>query len=317
MAKRAKPAWGSLGVVCIRGAEQTDDQLIERGIVFGEQGRGDRGCVLSDAQFDRLAAHLKVTDSTLMAEVRARLDFIRKFYLTSRIYEAASPTQAERNAALAVVKVHIGAFRTAVDALGPLPEWSLSELNAIEAPSPFRMFMFMSLPERLRVVADIASESVTPAQSADGDRAVRLLSLSERAVVLADVLYHLDHASQDDVINRLPWTRDYDMDTFAEVARLTQKLGDAVSDALAAGRRRGGPRPFGELLQAVAWLREVYERCGGEFTHTPRAKTDYDGTPHSAAGRFVVDFFEMCDPELRAHSISSAMAKVIASAHFE
>jgi len=49
MAKRAKPAWGSLGVVCIRGAEQTDDQLIERGIVFGEGGRGDRGCVLSDA----------------------------------------------------------------------------------------------------------------------------------------------------------------------------------------------------------------------------------------------------------------------------
>jgi hypothetical protein len=29
--------------------------------------------------------------------------------------------------------------------------------------------MFMSLPERLRVVADIALESVTPAQSADGD----------------------------------------------------------------------------------------------------------------------------------------------------
>jgi hypothetical protein len=188
-------------------------------------------------------------------------------------------------------------------------------MNAIEAPSPFRMFM--SLPERLRVVADIALESVTPAQSADGDRAVSLLSLSERAVVLADVLYHLDHASQDDVINRLPWTRDYDMDTFAEVARLTQMLGDAVSDALAVGRRRGGPRPFGELLQAVAWLREVYERCGAEFTHTPRAKTDYDGTPHSAAGRFVVDFFEMCDPELRAHSISSAMAKVISSAQLE
>jgi hypothetical protein len=53
------------------------------------------------------------------------------------------------------------------------------------------------------------------------------------------------------------------------------------------------------------------------FTHTPRAKTDYDGTPHSAAGRFVVDFFEMCDPELRAHSISSAMAKVISSAQLE
>jgi hypothetical protein len=35
-------------------------------------------------------------------------------------------------------------------------------------------------------------------------------------------------------------------------ARLTQKLGDAVSDALAAGRRRGGPRPFGELCRRGA-----------------------------------------------------------------
>jgi hypothetical protein len=188
-------------VVCIRGAEQTDDQLIERDIVIGEQGRGDRGCVLSDAQFDRLAAHLKVTDSTLMAEVRARLDFIRKFYLTSRLYEAASPTQAERNAALAVVNVHIGAFRTAVDALGPLPEWSLSELNAIEASSPFRMFM--SLPERLRVVADIALESVTPAQSADAGGAPS--SLSERCGSPCSVSPR--SCLQDDVINRLPWTR--------------------------------------------------------------------------------------------------------------
>jgi hypothetical protein len=309
MAKRAKPAWGNLGVVCIRGHGQTDDQLIERGIVLGEQGRGDRGCLLSDAQFKRLAAHLKVTEPTLVAEVREHLDVICKFYLRGRLYEAASPTQAERNAALAVVKDHIGAFCAAVDALEPLPEWSLLEPNAIEDPSPF--CMFMSLPERLCVVADIALESVTPTQSADGDQAARLRALSERAMVLAAVLCHLDHASQADVISRLPWTREYDMDTFAEVVRLTQKLGDAVSEALAAGRRRGGPHPFHELCQAVAWLREVYEHCGGAFTHTPRAKTDYDGTPHSAAGRFVLDFFAICDPELRVQSISSAMAAVI------
>jgi hypothetical protein len=65
------------------------------------------------------------------------------------------------------------------------------------------------------------------------------------------------------------------------------------------------------LIQAIDWLREVYEGCGGRFTHTPRFKTHYNGIPHSAAGRFVVDFFEMCDPELHAQSISSAMAEVI------
>jgi hypothetical protein len=167
--------------------------------------------------------------------------------------------------------------------------------------------MFISLPDRLRSVADMASESA-PAQSKEG---TLLIALSERAVVLADVLHLLDHSSQEDVMSHLPWTRDYGMDTFAEVARLTERLAAAVSAALEAGRRRGGPRPFDELCQATAWLREVYECCGGVFTHTPRAKTHYDGTPHSAAGRFVGDFFEMCDPELRAHSISSAMAKVI------
>ena len=75
-------------MVCIRGAGQTNDQLVERGIVPGEEGRGDRGCVLSDAQFDCLTAHLQITDSKLILEVRARLDFIRKIYLTRRLYEA-------------------------------------------------------------------------------------------------------------------------------------------------------------------------------------------------------------------------------------
>jgi hypothetical protein len=307
MAKRAKPRWGWLGVVCIRGAGQTDDQLVERGIVPG--GRGDRGCVLSDAQFARLAAHLNITELPLMAKVRARLDFIRKFYLTSRLYEAESPTQAERNAALAIVRKHIGAFRAAVDALGPIPDWSLSDGSPIENPSPFDMFM--TFPERLGVLAEIASENVTPAQRRDEDQAALLLSLSHCAMVLACALSRLDDASQNDVMNRLPWTADYDMDCFAAVARLTQRLGDAVGEALAAGRRRGGPRPFRELPQAIAWLRKVYERCGGQFTHTPRLKTHYDGTPHSAAGRFVADFFEMCDQKLLAHSISSAMAEVI------
>ena len=130
-------------------------------------------------------------------------------------------------------------------------------------------------------------------------------------MVLACALSRLDDASQNDVMNRLPWTADYDMDCFAAVARLTQRLGDAVGEALAVGRRRGGPRPFRELPQAIAWLRKVYKRCGGQFTHTPRLKTHYDGTPHSAAGRFVADFFEMCDQKLLAHSISSAMAEVI------
>jgi len=81
MAKRAKPAWGNLGVICLKGYGQTDDQLNERGIVSGEHGRGDRGFLLSDAQFDRLATHLNLTDPNQKMEARARLDSIRRFYL--------------------------------------------------------------------------------------------------------------------------------------------------------------------------------------------------------------------------------------------
>jgi hypothetical protein len=54
----------------------------------------------------------------------------------------------------------------------------------------------------------------------------------------------LNHtASQNDVMNRLPGTRDYDMDCFAKVARLTQRPGDAVGEALAVEN------------EAVPWLR--------------------------------------------------------------
>ena len=76
MAKRAKPAWGNLGVICIKGHGQTDDQLFRRGMVPGKQRRGDRGCVLSDEQFDRLAIHLNLIDPNQMMEVRAHLNSI-------------------------------------------------------------------------------------------------------------------------------------------------------------------------------------------------------------------------------------------------
>jgi len=63
-------------------------------------------------------------------------------------------------------------------------------------------------------------------------------------MVLACALSRLDDASQNDVMNRLPWTADYDMDCFATVARLTQRLGDAVGEALAAVEDEAVPGRF-------------------------------------------------------------------------
>jgi hypothetical protein len=291
-------------VVCIGGAEVADYRLVGRDVMSGEKP----GCALSDAQFDVLARHLKIPEPTLAVKVRARIDFIRRFYLRSRLYEAERPTQAERNAALTVVSDRVEAFRAAMAALGRVPERVVSEVSPIEDPSPFRIFM--TFPQRLRVLAGIAAEHAAPTQRRDRHRAA-FLALSHSAAALADALSLLDHASREDVVNHLPWAQDYEMDCFADMARLAPRLDAAVSEALAAGRKRGGPLPFHELPQTVAWLRAVYKGCGGRFTHTPRVKTAYDGTPHSAAGQFVLEFFKICDPTLRAHSISSAMAQVV------
>jgi hypothetical protein len=96
-----------------------------------------------------------------------------------------------------------------------------------------------------------------------------------RALVLADVLYHLDHASQDDVINRLPLTRITTW-TPSPWKSIDAEAGDAVATLPAAGRRRGGPRPFasycGSCLAALKF-RTLRRRVSA----TPRAWTDHDG----------------------------------------
>src|SRR5262249_7722138 len=122
MPKRVRPQWGNVGAVRVRGAGQTDDQLAER--ILGSQGRGDRGCVFNDRQFAGIVEHLKISEPGLRAEVRGRLDTIREFYLKGRLYQAATPSQAERNAALAVVKEGVGAFLNVISAFGAPPEWS-------------------------------------------------------------------------------------------------------------------------------------------------------------------------------------------------
>src|SRR5262245_54219279 len=110
MPRRVNIPWGRLGTVCVQGFGQTDAQLEGRGIVLGEV-RGDRGCVLSHAEFSRLAVHFKKL-KPLTSRVRRELNFIRGFYLRGRLYEANRPTQAERNRAIAVLADHMTAFRS-------------------------------------------------------------------------------------------------------------------------------------------------------------------------------------------------------------
>ena len=205
MPRRVKPRWGCRAAVCVQGFGQTDDQLVERGVA-------SRGCVLSDAQFLRLGAHLKVKDPALLANARAKLDSCREFYLTSQLYEANKPMQREVNAALRLVSDRIGTFRHAISALGSLPDWPLTEPGAIENPSHF--FVFATLSQRLRVLASTGKKAwkgIAPAPSPDSEPTARLRSLCDCAALLADTLFAFDYASQDDVIRHLPLTRDYNV----------------------------------------------------------------------------------------------------------
>jgi hypothetical protein len=309
MPKRAQPRWGRLGMVCVRGFGQADDQMVDRGIILLENGRGDRGCLLTDKQFDRLVAHLDFPGVPIFPDqVRSKLDFIREFVLKGLLQDAQVPTQCERNAALGVIGRRIEGFLIAISALGQLPDWELVEIATNEAPSPVRVFT--TLPHRLHDLASMA-RAASRSTPSDGSRATDLVKLSTRASHLADALFFLDFASQNDVLECLSRKNDYAMDSLAEVVSSTKRLALVVDEVRKTGRKSGGPRPFKDLRQAIFWLGELFEACGGRFTHTPRQKTKYDGVSRSAAGLFIGKFLQMCDEKLTPQAISDATAEVI------
>jgi hypothetical protein len=137
-------------------------------------------------------------------------------------------------------------------------------------------------------------------------------------------------------VGQLAWDlekrlRSLDMDTewelmIALAASHTKHLADAVSDlaerledfaqtaeqALRAGKQNSGPRIQTHVQRAVVQLASLYEEFTGDrFSHNPRRLAEYDGTPHSPAGDFIVAFFQIIDPEIPSTSLSTAMARIV------
>jgi hypothetical protein len=175
--------------------------------------------------------------------------------------------------------------------------------------------VFVTLPHRLRVVADMAraaSRECARVPNDSGRPASLLRSIAISADELADTLLWLDFASQGDVLKHLPGGQDYLMNTLPEVVNVLIRLSASVETAWQIGRETRGPEKFKELKQAIFWLRRLYEECGGRFTHTPRDKTHYgDGSPRSAAGRFILDFTTMCELKITPSLISAVMAEMV------
>jgi hypothetical protein len=184
-----------------------------------------------------------LSGSELPDHVRARLDFILEFLIAGRRQAAQMPARRKRNAALAALLKRIAAFQTAIAALTQLPTWALIDDPETDDLTPSGVFL--TLPHRLRVVADMARAASREwaRVSNDSDRSVLVLrSLASCADELADTLLLLDFASQGDVLKYLPWSQDYLMNTLPEVVNVSIRLSASVETALQIGRETRGQR---------------------------------------------------------------------------
>jgi hypothetical protein len=107
-----------------------------------------------------------------------------------------------------------------------------------------------------------------------------------------------------------------DAEFILDLADRLGDLADAAGPALQAGKATTGPQYQPQVQRTVDALAKLYEEVTGRrFTHTPRLKTEYNGTPHSQAGRFISAFFAIVDPGIPARSLSTAMGYVVKSRH--
>src|ERR1700730_2041100 len=95
-------------------------------------------------------------------------------------------------------------------------------------------------------------------------------------------------------------------DEIAHVADELAHLAQTAKQALHAGKEKSGPRMRVAVPRTVAELAIIYEEFTGKpLSHNPKVLTHYDGRPHSPAGRFIVAFFEIVDPDLPQTSLST------------
>jgi hypothetical protein len=125
----------------------------------------------------------------------------------------------------------------------------------------------------------------------------------------------LDKDTEWELMSKHPAFQSGDFAT--TILDLVDRLEDferAAKLAWAAGKKKTGPRIPTALQRTVLRLSSLYEAATGKrFTHNPKLKTQYDGTPRSRGGRFVVTFFEIVDTNVKQQSLSTAMASLMRS----
>jgi hypothetical protein len=101
-------------------------------------------------------------------------------------------------------------------------------------------------------------------------------------------------------------------DAVSDLADRLEDFAQAAEQALRAGKQNSGPRIQSHVQRAVVKLANLYEEfIGDRFSHNPRRLAEYDGTPHSPAGQFIVAFFKIVDSKIPSTSLSTAMASIV------
>jgi len=297
-------------MVCVRGYGLTAEEKEARHATLAQCGRGDNGCLFSDSEFESLIAHLNFSGVSLLKQpLRSNLDFVRELFVKSALFEFQKPSRRAIHEALKIVGNRLRSFLNAtVDLDEPtIRDLESNEIFGVGHATAFQVFL--SLPGALRTLA-ASARSIARAKKSHANH---LIAFSSSADGLADALHFLDFASQSEVLGVMPWTSDYHLRSLKEVVHIARRVFEATGLALETGKKRGGPKPVGEMKEVVARLAEIFEACGGKFTHTPYVKTEYDGKPQSKAGQFVRDFLTICDPSIRPKRVSQWMAGLIHS----
>jgi hypothetical protein len=308
MPRRMNVAWGWSGMVCVRGYGQATNEMAARRATLAQFGRADNSCLFSDSEFESLIAHLNFSGCSLLKQpLRSNLDFVRELVVKSSLFESQKPSRRAIHEVLKIVGNRLRSFLAATANLDKptIRDLELEKILGVGHATAFQVFL--SLPLALRALATSA-RSIARAKQPHTNG---LLVFSSSADDLAEALHFLGFAFQSEVLRFLPWSNDYHLQSLNEVVYIAQRVLEATGRALEVGKKRGGPKPIAEMHHVVVRLAEIFEACGGKFTHNPYDKTKYDGRPHSAAGRFVLEFLRTCDSTITETAVSYYMAEAV------
>jgi hypothetical protein len=149
-------------------------------------------------------------------------------------------------------------------------------------------------------------------------RAEQNAALTEVGQLACDLELKLRSLDKDTEWELVIWLPVYHTSNLTEsIGNLAERLGNlgwAAAEALRDGKKQSGRHAPTHVQRAVTELASLYsEVTSNPFTHSPKVRTTYDGTPHSPAGRFILEFFSVVDPSISSTSLSTAMASIVRS----